>query len=71
MASKQMVLIIASVVMMMASSVHCGNHNRHNNQQSAPKQSIVDILVADPNYSTLVTAVKTVGLVETLSTGKL
>ena len=36
---------------------------------STEPQSIVDILVADPNYSTLVTAVKAVGLVDTLSTG--
>jgi uncharacterized surface protein with fasciclin (FAS1) repeats len=36
----------------------------------AKKQSIVDILVENPDaYSTLITAVKAVDLVETLSTG--
>ena len=40
------------------------------NRVLLPKsQSIVDILVAKPNYSTLVTAVKAAGLADTLSTG--
>ena len=39
-------------------------------QSSKPQQSIVDILIKnEATYSTLITAVKAVGLVETLSTG--
>ena len=61
----RLVLIIASVLL-TTNSVHCRNYQLSDASQP---QSIVDILVADPNYSTLVTAVKAVGLVDTLSTG--
>jgi len=74
-------LLIIACVLVSNSVVNCGNHNRYQQQnpshhQQNPvaavrqKQSIVDVLVKNKDrYSTLITAVQKVELVDTLSNG--
>lgn len=61
---------IALATAAMASSAtigHAHNHGHGHHDMAAPKTNIVEAAVATPDLSTLVTAVKAAGLVDTLA----
>ena len=61
-------IAIATAAMASAATVgHAHNHGHSGHSMAAPKTNIVEAAVATPDLSTLVTAVKAAGLVDTLA----
>jgi uncharacterized surface protein with fasciclin (FAS1) repeats len=61
-------IAIASAAMASAATVvHAHNHGHSGHSMAAPTTNIVEAAVATPDLSTLVTAVKAAGLVDTLA----
>jgi uncharacterized surface protein with fasciclin (FAS1) repeats len=58
----QKVLLSVSMFGLVAMPVFAGNYDK-----AVPKQTIVDVAAGNPDFSTLVAAVKAAGLVDTLS----
>jgi uncharacterized surface protein with fasciclin (FAS1) repeats len=58
----QKVLLSVSMFGLVAMPVVAGNYNK-----AMPKQNIVEVAAGNPDFSTLVAAVKAAGLVDTLS----
>lgn len=61
-------IALASAALASTATIgHAHNHGHSHHAMSAPKTNIVEAAVATPDLSTLVTAVKAAGLVDTLA----
>ncbi len=61
-------IALASAVLASTATIsHAHNHGHSHHGMAAPKTNIVEAAVATPDLSTLVTAVKAAGLVDTLA----